>query len=115
MPGSGFFERYWEMQEGGPYDDEKSSNKIFKCKDCGAETHHQDGFNGEPDPGHCKASCSSRASDWRPGRVSNRFRRNIAQVKMSKTPLAETGKDEDPKAAAVRKFTDNYAATFGGI
>jgi hypothetical protein len=78
---AGHFDRYWEMHEGGPYDDRTSANKIFKCKDCGAETMHPEGFNGEPVSEHCHAECPSRASDWRPGRVSRRFRLNYDQIR----------------------------------
>ena len=80
----GFYERYWEMQEGGPYagqDDQDPANKIFKCKDCGAETHAHEGWDGEPEAELCSAECPSRASDWRPGKVSNAFRRNIGAVR----------------------------------
>lgn len=101
---AGFYERYWEMSEGGPYDDERSSNNIFKCKDCGGETWHREGWDGEPDPGQCKGHCSSRASDWRPGRVSRAYRRNIDMVKMSADPLVETGEDVDPKVASIKTY-----------
>ena len=107
----GFFKRYWPMQEGGPYDSDKSSNKIFKCTDCGSETHHRDGYNGEPDPGQCSNHCSSRASDWRPGRVSRRFTDNLERVRMSSTPLAETGRDVDPKKTS----RDNYGKGYDAI
>lgn len=76
MPGK--FERYWEMTEGGPYD--AGEHEIFKCKDCGAESEAGTNFNGEPDPSRCKAHCRSRAEDWRPGAVSNVYRRNFDRI-----------------------------------
>lgn len=71
------YERYWEMTEGGPYDE---GNEIFKCKDCGAETFSPDGHNGEPDPGQCRAGCCSRDEDWAPGRVSRQYKVNFDRI-----------------------------------
>ena len=66
--------RYWEMKTGGPYDD---GTEMFKCKDCGAETFHEKGYDGEPDPHNCHGECKSRGTDWAPGRVSNLYRANF--------------------------------------
>jgi len=76
---SGKYDRYWEMTEGGPYD-EGNGNEIFKCKDCGAETFPEDGHNGEPDPRGCHAGCGSRNEDWMPGRLSRNYKRNLARI-----------------------------------
>ncbi|MBW2596932.1 MAG: hypothetical protein JRC93_13385 [Deltaproteobacteria bacterium] len=82
MPGH--FERYWEMTEGGPYSGQEGQDEAeecFKCKDCGAETFPDEGWNGEPDPEQCHEGCPSRASDWRPGRVSDAFRKGIEGIR----------------------------------
>ena len=110
MPG--FYERYHEMQEGGPYDTEDTSNKIFKCTDCGAETFARDGWDGEPEPGHCHAHCKSRATDWKPGRVSSLYKHNIDGVRMNTIAPVDTGKDEDPKVVAIRNYKENLATVF---
>ena len=75
---AGRYERYWEMTEGGPYD--AGQHKIFKCKDCGAESEAGDDWNGEPDPNRCAAHCGSRATDWSPGNVSNPYRKNFDRI-----------------------------------
>ncbi|MBU2548874.1 MAG: hypothetical protein KKB20_10710 [Proteobacteria bacterium] len=75
MPGK--FERYWEMRGGGPYD---PGEEMFKCMDCGAESFPEDGWNGEPDPDRCAGHCSSRSSDWSPGRVSDKYRNNHERI-----------------------------------
>jgi len=74
----GKYERYWEMTSGGPYD--AGENEIFKCKDCGAETHPENGWNGEPNPRNCHGACKSRATDWSPGKVSLAYRRNYDRI-----------------------------------
>lgn len=109
----GFFDRYWEMREGGPYDKPGESNEIFKCKDCGAETHHHEGFNGEPETGHCAESCSSRESDWRPGRVSTQYVKHLEQVLWEdETRYANKNKDMLPASAAQKRFVSNFDSIF---
>lgn len=106
---AGHFERYWEMREGGPYADQKGqdpSNKIFKCKDCGAETHPRKGWNGEPDPHLCSKNCPSRASDWKPGRVSNAFRKGMESMLFH---AEKTG------VYALRKLPDPFKENFDSI
>ena len=71
------YDGFWEMKEGGPYDE---GNEIFKCKHCGAETFHEDGFNGEPDPHQCHGECRTRGTDWAPGRVSDPYRQNYDRI-----------------------------------
>ena len=73
----GKFDRYWEMTEGGPYDE---GEEMFKCTDCGAETFPDEGWNGEPDLENCKKTCKSKGEDWNPGRVSRRYKANIARI-----------------------------------
>lgn len=109
----GHFDRYWELREGGPYDDEGESEEIFKCTDCGAQTHHPDGYNGEPNTDACHAGCASRASDWRPGRVSPAFVRNIGRVAFdNQTPIADAGAAEDEKLRQRKNFVSNFDNTF---
>lgn len=74
----GHYDRYWEMQKGGPYDE--AGQEIYKCTDCGAETLPDEGWNGAPDPDRCGGNCSSRSSDWAPGRVSDRYRDNFDRI-----------------------------------
>lgn len=108
----GHFDRYWEMQIGGPRDE---AEKAFKCKDCGAESYPDEGWNGEPDVRQCHARCSSRASDWRPGRVSRRFRENFARIEFApKGRAASAGEDLDPAAAAKRNYAANFDSIFPG-
>lgn len=52
------YNRYWEMKEGGPYDD---GEEVFKCTDCGSVTYHDDGWNGEPDPSRCRDGCGGHS------------------------------------------------------
>lgn len=75
----GRFGRFHEMREGGP----KGSgieNNIFKCVDCSAETHHPDGWNGEPSEHRCGPNCPSHGSDWRPGNKQIRFNQNFDRI-----------------------------------
>ena len=74
----GKYERYWEMTEGGPYD--AGEHQIFKCKDCGGETHPVDGWNGEPNPHNCRPGCRCHDEDWLTGRVSGRYRENFDRI-----------------------------------
>lgn len=69
--------RYWEMTEGGPYEE---GDKVFKCKDCGAVSYPDEGHNGEPDPGHCHNGCRSRETDWAPGRVPSAYKANFDRI-----------------------------------
>lgn len=73
----GKYGRFWEMKQGGP--EAKKHKEIFKCTDCGAETRHPAGFDGEPDLSRCSAHCSSR-TDWRPGSVSGPYRDHYDQI-----------------------------------
>lgn len=76
----GKFDHIWEMREGGPYDGE-NANKIFKCTHCGGETHHRDGWDGEPDLGNCHRDCpGAKNSDWSPGRASKVYKRNFDAI-----------------------------------
>ena len=75
----GFYDRYWEMQRGGPYED-GDREAIYKCTDCGAEHEPAAGWDGEPDPVACHPGCPSKTSDWRPGRVSSAYRRNMDRI-----------------------------------
>jgi len=68
------------MTVGGPYDKGAEKEQVFKCKDCGAETHGKKGWNGEPDTHHCAAGCPSRRTDWTPGDVSAAYRRNYDRI-----------------------------------
>ena len=70
---AGKFDKYWEMTEGGPYDE---GEEVFKCKDCGAVTFPDEGWNGEPDPQHCSDKCKGSQGDWKPGSVSKKYREN---------------------------------------
>jgi len=73
----GKFDKYWEMKEGGPYD---QGEEVFKCTDCGAVTFPDKGFNGEPDTRQCTEKCQAGSGDWKPGNVTNNYRRNLDKV-----------------------------------
>jgi len=73
----GKFDKYWEMKEGGPYD---QGEEVFKCTDCGAVTFPDKGFNGEPDTDQCTEKCKANSGDWKPGAVSDKYRRNLDEV-----------------------------------
>lgn len=75
---AGKYDNFWEMRRGGPYDED--AQQIFKCRECGAETAPEKGWDGEPDPGACRPGCSSHYRDWRPGMVSQRYRENFAKI-----------------------------------
>ncbi len=74
----GKYGRYWEMRRGGPH--AKRHREIFKCSDCGAETVCENGWNGAPDPSNCKPWCRSRSEDWRPGHVTEAYRKNYDAI-----------------------------------
>lgn len=74
---AGRFDKFWELTEGGPYE---PGNEIFKCTECGAETHHPAGWNGEPDPHLCRPGCSCKESDYAPGRLNSAYKRNFDRI-----------------------------------
>lgn len=75
----GRYDGYWELnQKAGP--GEARAEQIYKCTDCGAESHPDAGFNGAPDPGHCRDGCRNIPGDWRPGGVSDAYRRNYDRI-----------------------------------
>lgn len=69
------YDRYWEMKEGGPYD---SGEEVFKCADCGAITHHDDGWNGEPDPSRCRDNCKGHSVSL--GGGSKKYKENFDNI-----------------------------------
>lgn len=71
------YDGYWEMNEGGPYDNSESANDIFKCTDCGAETHPAAGFNGAPNPALCKRGCKNREFQGKSRSGNPRYRQNF--------------------------------------
>lgn len=73
----GKYERYWEMTEGGPYD---GGEQVFKCKDCGAVSYPDEGWNGEPDPHRCHPGCRCHETDWSHGRGSRAYKRNFDRI-----------------------------------
>lgn len=73
----GRFDKYWELTEGGPYDE---GREIFKCTECGAETVPVEGWDGEPDPGMCQHGCGVRETDWLPGRANRKYKRNFERI-----------------------------------
>jgi len=74
----GRFDRFWEMRVGGT--DPDSQSESFVCKDCGAETAPEAGWNGEPDESRCKGHCRGRQGDWRPGGAGRRYKRNFDAI-----------------------------------
>jgi hypothetical protein len=44
------YKRYWELRSPNPVVGEE---QMFKCIDCGAETFHDKGWDGEPAPHKC--------------------------------------------------------------
>jgi len=73
----GKFDKYWEMKEGGPYD---QGEEVFKCTDCGGVTFPEKGFNGEPDTSQCTEKCQANSGAWKPGAVSDKYRRKLDEV-----------------------------------
>jgi hypothetical protein len=73
-------DQFWEMREGGPYAiEEGTASEIFKCTGCGAETHPEQGWNGEPSRHNCRPGCPCRDSDWRIGNTSQ-YRKNFDRI-----------------------------------
>jgi hypothetical protein len=73
-------DQFWEMRvAAGPYDD-NAPRQIFKCTSCGAETQPKEGWNGEPNRHLCKPGCPCKSSDWKPGAVTAKFRRNFDRI-----------------------------------
>jgi hypothetical protein len=75
MPGK--FEKYWPMTEGGPHD---KGEEVFKCKDCGAVSYPDEGWDGEPDTHECSKKCQDNHGDWNPGHVSDPYRNNYEKI-----------------------------------
>ena len=75
MPGH--YDRFMELTHGGPYE---PGSEIFKCQDCGAETHPGEGWDGAPDPGRCHRDCRRDHGDWKPGNTSKRYRANYDRI-----------------------------------
>jgi hypothetical protein len=73
-------DRYFELKEGGPYDTPGESSEMFKCTDCGAETHPEDGWNGAPNPHRCHPGCQANHGDWKIGAVSRVYKRNYDRI-----------------------------------
>lgn len=73
-------DRYFELREGGPYDKPGESAEMFKCTDCGAETHPKEGWNGAPNPHKCHPGCRANHGDWKIGGASRLFKRNFDRV-----------------------------------
>jgi len=71
------FDKFWEMKEGGPYEE---GQQVFKCTKCGAVSYHPEGWNGEPDCTECSAKCQDEMGDWNPGEKSTEYRRNFDRV-----------------------------------
>lgn len=74
---AGKYDRYWEMRQGGPYDE---GREVFKCTDCGAVTPAAKGHNNAPDPTRCSDKCKESHGDWKPGSVSARYKQNLAAM-----------------------------------
>lgn len=72
-----FYDRYWEMRQGGPYDE---GDEIFKCIDCGGETEPAQGHSGAPDPTNCLSHCSSKSEGWRPGKNGPLYKKNFDSI-----------------------------------
>lgn len=81
MAVKGMKNRYWEMQTAaGPYDD-AGPQQMFKCTTCGAETHPDEGWNGEPNPHHCHHDCQMDHGDWNAGGGDKlAYRRNFDRI-----------------------------------
>ncbi|HAJ26816.1 MAG TPA: hypothetical protein DCG53_06150 [Syntrophus sp. (in: bacteria)] len=74
-------EQYWPMRLGGPYSKaEGDAKEIFKCTGCGAVTKPKTGWSGTPDKHHCLPGCQCNHGDWKPGGVTQIFRKNFDQI-----------------------------------
>ena len=69
-----FYDRYWEMRQGGPHD---KGTEVFKCTDCGGETHPVMGHDGEPNPINCAKHCKSRETNKTPVSKKELFNSNF--------------------------------------
>ena len=74
----GKYGRYWEMKSpnvmapGG-------KEEMFKCKGCGSETFHDDGWNGEPNTHICGPDCKMEHGDVRVGNT-DAYRRGYERI-----------------------------------
>lgn len=72
---AGQYDKYWQMKAGGY---ESNAAEIYKCKGCGAETRPLNGWNGEPNPHHCRPGCG--CSDWRIGAQTRKYAANFDRI-----------------------------------
>ena len=72
--------RFFELRKGGPYDSPGESVEIYKCTDCGAETQPDEGWNGAPNPHHCRPGCRENHGDGKIRGASRVFKRNFDAI-----------------------------------
>ena len=77
-------EQFWAMKSGGPYSKtDGDAKEIFKCTGCGAETEHENGWNGEPSKHNCHPGCPCSATGTGvlvAGGYSPRGRKNFDRI-----------------------------------
>ena len=72
------YSRFWEMRQFTGKHNKPA--EVFKCVDCGATTHHEDGFNGEPDTHKCSDKCQCSHGDWKVGGATNKYKDNFDRI-----------------------------------
>lgn len=73
----GKYDKFWEMREGGPYEE---GEQAFKCTRCGAVSYHPEGWDGEPNCDACSPQCRDGIGDWAPGKINDRYRQNFTRI-----------------------------------
>jgi len=73
----GRYSKIWPMYQGTKH---TAKREIYKCSECGGETHPPAGHNGAPSLHNCRPGCPCRSRDWRPGNKQASFNDNFDRI-----------------------------------
>lgn len=105
----GRYKNLWEMRQPGLH----GERQIFKCTECGAETHSPAGWNGAPDRHKCRPDCrcNQKLTIVRPADFGKNFDRIRFGTLAAEVPV---GPGANPVAEARRAYRENFDRIFGG-
>jgi hypothetical protein len=103
----GKFKNMWEMRQPGIFS--KKPVEIFKCTECGAETHPANGHNGEPDVHRCLPGCRCKSK-----KVVHRrcFGDEFNDIEFCGIDVP-MGPGDNPVKTAMDNFSKHYYEVFG--
>ena len=73
----GKYSKIWPMYQGTK---STAKREIYKCTECGGETHPEKGHNGAPDLHNCHPGCPCRNSSWKPGNKQRSYDENFRRT-----------------------------------